>query len=522
MRGRLRVCPAPGRTLQPIKKPRNPKRLASRISVRIKPKVRVFRNLYVTILPDRFYIYKEVMLKNLRCCSLLAMILVLADCVSPKDLAPVPDERAGPNLIVYFANDHNTRRAARAIAQKTGGALFDVSGKNPLPDMLAYNSFFVGGSLVEGRIAAPLEDFLAHTDFMDGRVVPFWTSGTAASSPAAEDLSGAFEDRLRGARYLPANGLLFAGRVKAQDAEQTAENWAETALAELGRRRTAGGDQAEDMVKLFAEAYGSRLGPAVFHDGDWTLEMDGTRWYYAQGRFLPEENAANPEGFRPQFLYRYFPEPPVGPDAVSPWQDEANRIISRRENLGSYRPYRPVMNADAVRSPFFDAIWQSRNREESFAHQQWINFLGRQVRIHQIIADPLHRVDVRIQDLAKNDPEIPQWLSSLESITGWNWRNIAGSESRSFHSYGAAVDLLMKAQRGMETYWQWTAAKGIDWRTVPAENRQNPPVAVIRAFEEQGFIWGGRWSRFDTMHFEYHPELLIMGTGRNDTRPNAS
>jgi hypothetical protein len=35
---------------------------------------------------------------------------------------------------------------------------------------------------------------------------------------------------------------------------------------------------------------------------------------------------------------------------------------------------------------------------------------------------------------------------------------------------------------------------------------------VIRAFEEQGFIWGGRWARYDTMHFEYHPELLILGT----------
>ncbi|MDR0377382.1 MAG: M15 family metallopeptidase, partial [Spirochaetaceae bacterium] len=91
---------------------------------------------------------------------------------------------------------------------------------------------------------------------------------------------------------------------------------------------------------------------------------------------------------------------------------------------------------------------------------------------------------------------------------------VAGSANLSYHSYGTAVDLLMKARAGMETYWQWTAAKGIDWRSVPAERRQNPPVTAIRAFEDQGFIWGGRWSRYDTMHFEYHPELLILGTGR--------
>jgi hypothetical protein len=27
-------------------------------------------------------------------------------------------------------------------------------------------------------------------------------------------------------------------------------------------------------------------------------------------------------------------------------------------------------------------------------------------------------------------------------------------------------------------------------------------------FEQHGFIWGGRWAHYDTMHFEYRPELL--------------
>ncbi|MDR1221159.1 MAG: M15 family metallopeptidase, partial [Treponema sp.] len=436
----------------------------------------------------------------------------------------IPDERVGPNLVIYAANDRNTRRAAQAIAQKTGGELFDINGKKPLPDLLDYDAFFVGASLVDGRIAAPLLDFLAQTDFMDGRVIPFWTSreesdagltDSGAAGDLNENLNVEFERLIQGERFLPGGGFVFAGRIKAADIEEMAGNWAESALAELGLRRAAGGDQAEDMAKLFAEAYGSRLGLAVFQDGDWTLEMDGVRWYYAQGRFLSQDDASAPEGFRPQFLYRYFPESPGDADGVSPWQETANRIISRRESLASYRSSRPTMSG-AVRSSFFETLWQARDRTEAFSHQQWIDFLGRKVQIHEIIAAPLDRVNTRIQELAKNDPEIPLWLNSLASITGWNWRNIAGSENRSFHAYGAAVDLLMKTQAGMETYWQWTAAKGIDWRTVPADKKQNPPVAVIRTFEEQGFIWGGRWSRYDTMHFEYHPELLIMGTGRND------
>ncbi|MBP9613702.1 MAG: M15 family metallopeptidase, partial [Sulfurospirillum sp.] len=26
--------------------------------------------------------------------------------------------------------------------------------------------------------------------------------------------------------------------------------------------------------------------------------------------------------------------------------------------------------------------------------------------------------------------------------------------------------------------------------------------------EKYGFVWGGRWYHYDTMHFEYRPELF--------------
>ena len=34
------------------------------------------------------------------------------------------------------------------------------------------------------------------------------------------------------------------------------------------------------------------------------------------------------------------------------------------------------------------------------------------------------------------------------------------------------------------------------------------PQEIVDAFEAEGFIWGGRWAHYDTMHFEYRPELL--------------
>ena len=34
------------------------------------------------------------------------------------------------------------------------------------------------------------------------------------------------------------------------------------------------------------------------------------------------------------------------------------------------------------------------------------------------------------------------------------------------------------------------------------------PKEIVKVFEKHGFIWGGRWYHYDTMHFEYRPELI--------------
>jgi D-alanyl-D-alanine carboxypeptidase len=49
-------------------------------------------------------------------------------------------------------------------------------------------------------------------------------------------------------------------------------------------------------------------------------------------------------------------------------------------------------------------------------------------------------------------------------------------------------------------YWLWSP-KGTGYR-----NRL--PFEIVQIFEKYRFIWGGKWEHFDTMHFEYRPELL--------------
>jgi hypothetical protein len=76
----------------------------------------------------------------------------------------------------------------------------------------------------------------------------------------------------------------------------------------------------------------------------------------------------------------------------------------------------------------------------------------------------------------------------------FNWRAIGGTERRSAHAFGIALDLNPQAA----DFWRWSRQRA--WK-------HPVPPAVVAAFEAEGFIWGGRWYHFDTMHFEYRPEM---------------
>ncbi|WP_077961054.1 M15 family metallopeptidase [Ensifer adhaerens] len=94
-------------------------------------------------------------------------------------------------------------------------------------------------------------------------------------------------------------------------------------------------------------------------------------------------------------------------------------------------------------------------------------------------------------------PELRPYLSP--SAGTFNWRPIAGASTLSVHSFGAAIDLNTR----FADYWRWAGKGGTRYR-----NRY--PLEIVEIFEKHGFIWGGRWYHFDTMHFEYRPEMIAI------------
>jgi hypothetical protein len=258
-------------------------------------------------------------------------------------------------------------------------------------------------------------------------------------------------------------------------------------------------DRGEQVMRALAAAYPDRVGPAVRRNGDWAVPIQGEWFFYAQGRLLPENLRDRAGDYDPQPFYNYTAEMP-------PWKEPEPEEAERFSNSARRRRTNPPKRSQH----FYDALWRAHSAAESYERVKTIRFLGRNVLVHYAIMEELALVEERILEESRTDAAVRQWMNSLDTLSGWNWRTIADTQSRSFHAYGAALDLLPASQRGLETYWLWTAEHNPQWWTVPYEKRLHPPPAVIEAFEAYGFIWGGKWLFFDTMHFEYRPEIFIL------------
>jgi hypothetical protein len=123
---------------------------------------------------------------------------------------------------------------------------------------------------------------------------------------------------------------------------------------------------------------------------------------------------------------------------------------------------------------------------------------GGTVRVTTIngVADQLEQVSRELDALP--EPMIP-YLVPNSGI--YNCRPVAETNRLSVHAFGAAIDINAK----FGDYWLWTKRPdgSVVWR-----NRI--PKEIVEIFERHGFIWGGRWYHFDTLHFEYRPELIAL------------
>jgi len=123
------------------------------------------------------------------------------------------------------------------------------------------------------------------------------------------------------------------------------------------------------------------------------------------------------------------------------------------------------------------------------------NKAGKTIRITS-----LNGVDEQLRAVSAEIDALPEKIKRAAfPIAGtYNCRPIADTGQPSPHGYGIAIDLNL----AFSDYWFWRPHEG----RIPYRNRM--PQEIVSIFERHGFIWGGKWYHYDTMHFEYRPELL--------------
>lgn len=212
-------------------------------------------------------------------------------------------------------------------------------------------------------------------------------------------------------------------------------------------------------------------------DGGWGLQLDS-------GVYLPWEKTGTPDGGDPESLevtsladiyrppYRAGPIVPIDTSDAGAIEDPGR---ARVEQL-------------------FLATYGA-TRQEVVQHLGSVRFMGQRYGFHERAAAALTRVVARLIDAVKKRKDLAPFLQDIGGT--FIWRRIARSRNLSTHAFGIAIDVNVDRSN----YWRWT------FKGQPMIWKNRIPQEIVDAFEAEGFIWGGRWAHYDTMHFEYRPEL---------------
>lgn len=159
----------------------------------------------------------------------------------------------------------------------------------------------------------------------------------------------------------------------------------------------------------------------------------------------------------------------------------------------------PAYQADAGRSRC-DAMFKSmygKSAAQVRTKMETVNWFGQKLQFSKVngASAALRAVAA---DLAKEKDLAPY----LKSAGTFYWRAVRGAKRMSAHSYGIAIDVGVPKS----DYWLWKNPSAGENGKIKYVNRM--PRKLVEIFERHGFIWGGAWYHYDTMHFEYRPEIL--------------
>ncbi len=237
---------------------------------------------------------------------------------------------------------------------------------------------------------------------------------------------------------------------------------------ETGRATERPSDALDALVAAYPDALGR-------HDGAFLYWKDGTPM--AVGAPAPEKSFEQ-RLRHPTILDQFHQRYPAGAPVAAPAKDF---------DPGRFR-----------NEAFFRKLYGDCRRGEVTAQLTSVRWFpkGRTVKVTR-----LHGVAAQLAKVAAEINKLPESIKrAVYPVAGtYACRTVLDTGLTSVHAYAAAIDLNQR----VSDYWAWQSKT----RQQP-RYRNRMPSEIVEIFERHGFIWGGRWYHYDTMHFEYRPELL--------------
>ena len=208
---------------------------------------------------------------------------------------------------------------------------------------------------------------------------------------------------------------------------------------------------------------------------------DGTKMLYDDGKSKSFDRLLNHADIEDMFHYSY----PQGSSGYSKTKAPSKNFDPGRIRNEAFFRKMYGNSAAQVRKNLVRIPWLRRSTGGRY--RVTVTRINGVDRALAAVSDDLDRLIAR-------KPSMKKYLVPLGGT--FTWRHIAGTQRLSVHSFGAAIDINVKHS----SYWRWSKGH--------YRYRNEIPLEIVRIFERHGFIWGGKWYHYDTMHFEYRPELL--------------
>lgn len=173
-----------------------------------------------------------------------------------------------------------------------------------------------------------------------------------------------------------------------------------------------------------------------------------------------------------------------------------------------------VTNEELIRDrcePFFRKMYgnSAKEVEKNLVKIYWMpHVFGNR---YPLRVTKINGVDKKLQQISAELEKLPpSYFKYLDKpASSYYWRQVAGERYLSLHSFGIAIDINLD----YSNYWLWDFLKlkkpisALRHHKIKYQNKI--PQEIVEIFAKHGFFWGGNWYFYDTMHFEYRPELLI-------------